>query len=260
MSSTRASGTGWPAGETVPADRRLPPGGAIALFLDRIAAAEAVLAKVPVSVPARIPPEAENPPGAEIPVKPSQSAVAALNPAEVKNHQGGRSGAPGSYREPGKGHPGRHRRKRDSRKRALRGWQLLSAVLLLIVLGTGSAMIVQHGFAFFVFRAGGTGQSPGSFLQENQGPGQPDASAAKPDQPAKPAMLTATAPDGTRITVPLKPGLAWAGIAQRRLDGGWTVIDDGASQAAVRQATAIHFNRHPGEYAAAWTVVPLRRT
>ena len=62
------------------------------------------------------------------------------------------------------------------------------------------------------------------------------------------------------MTVPLKPGLAWAGIAQRRLDGRWVVLDDGASRAQVMQATAIHFNRHSAEYAAAWTVVPLRRT
>ena len=90
---------------------------------------------------------------------------------------------------------GRHRRKRDSRKRALRGWQLAFAALLAVVLGTGTAMIVQHGYDFFVFRSAGTGQSPDSFLNENQGPGQPDAPkpAATQREPAK-RFLTATAP------------------------------------------------------------------
>lgn len=54
-------------------------------------------------------------------------------------------------------------------------WRSAFVGIILLVVVLGSIMIGQHGVSFFVFRSGGTGQSPDSFLNENQGPGQPDA-------------------------------------------------------------------------------------
>ena len=260
MGTTR-SGTGWPAGETVPEDRRLPPGGAIAVFLDRIAAAEAVLAKVPAPVAARIPPEREIPPGAGITGSSGAGADSGFMAGQIPLAAAPAPGADNTRSR----QRGRHRKKPDRRKRALRRWALAFTAAVTVTAVLGGVMVALHGPAFFVFRKNGTGATgdfPGSHaLLENQGPGQPDAPpAARPDQPARPPLLIATAPGGLTVTVPLKPGLAWAGIAQRRLDGQWTVLDDGASRAQVQSATAIHFNRHSAEYAAAWYVVPLRRT
>jgi hypothetical protein len=47
----------------------------------------------------------------------------------------------------------------------------------LLLVGVASALteIHLHGFAFFVFRSTGTGETGPSGLQEDQGPGQPDA-------------------------------------------------------------------------------------
>ena len=39
----------------------------------------------------------------------------------------------------------------------------------------GASEVALHGFKFFVFRSTGTGETSGSGLQENQGPGQPGA-------------------------------------------------------------------------------------
>jgi len=40
---------------------------------------------------------------------------------------------------------------------------------------TGTAEVALHGFRFFVFRSTGTGETGPDGLQEDQGPGQPDA-------------------------------------------------------------------------------------
>ena len=55
-----------------------------------------------------------------------------------------------------------------------------SAVAVLMVFGVtaGATEVGLHGFRFFVFRSAGTGATPGSGLNENQGPGQPDAPKA----------------------------------------------------------------------------------
>ncbi len=55
---------------------------------------------------------------------------------------------------------------------------------------SGAAEIGLHGFDFFVFRSAGTGATDNNGLQENQGPGQPDAPRAhhnaKPAAPVEP--------------------------------------------------------------------------
>lgn len=243
-----------------PGPVQLPRSGAIAVFLDRLAVVEAVLAEAGSSTVAGSSSLADVPDDTrdDIPVVPAPVPA----PGLIITRQLVTPARRVPVRKPRRG---RHRKKRDGRKRALHRWQLalLAAVVIPVVLG--ATMTALHGPAFFIFRASGTGQSPDSALAENQGPGQPDAPgnhAARRRKPAT-AFLTATAPDGTRITVPAvpgQPGLAWAGIAQRVLDGRWAVIADGVSQASVRQATAIHFNRHSSEYAPAWSVVQLRRT
>jgi hypothetical protein len=47
--------------------------------------------------------------------------------------------------------------------------------LALLVLAAGYAELGLHGSAFFVFRSAGTGATDNNGLQEDQGPGQPDA-------------------------------------------------------------------------------------
>jgi hypothetical protein len=55
-----------------------------------------------------------------------------------------------------------------------------TAALFLFVLIAGTTEVVLHGFAFFVFRSTGTGESGPGALQEDQGPGQPDAPKPTP--------------------------------------------------------------------------------
>jgi hypothetical protein len=65
---------------------------------------------------------------------------------------------------------------------AIRVAAAATAALLLFALAAGTVEIALHGFAFFVFRSAGTGETPGSGLQENQGPGQPGAPKPAPRQ------------------------------------------------------------------------------
>jgi hypothetical protein len=64
-----------------------------------------------------------------------------------------------------------------------------TAALLFFALTAAATEVSLHGFAFFVFRSAGTGETPGSGLQEEQGPGQPDAPKPAPShlraQPGK---------------------------------------------------------------------------
>jgi hypothetical protein len=55
---------------------------------------------------------------------------------------------------------------------------VLTAALVLFALTAGTAEVSLHGFKFFVFRSAGVGQTTHSGVQENQGPGQPDAPGA----------------------------------------------------------------------------------
>jgi len=58
---------------------------------------------------------------------------------------------------------------------AMRLTRLITAVLILFAAVCGTTEIALHGFSFFVFRSAGTGSTPGNGLQEDQGPGQPNA-------------------------------------------------------------------------------------
>jgi hypothetical protein len=73
---------------------------------------------------------------------------------------------------------GHHTRTVKRQTRAIRLCFAGVAVLLTVVLALGAAEIRLHGFDFFTFRAQGVGQTPGTGLQEGQGPGQPDAGGA----------------------------------------------------------------------------------
>jgi hypothetical protein len=61
---------------------------------------------------------------------------------------------------------------------AMRLTRVVTAALLLFAVITGTTEIGLHGYSFFVFRSAGTGSTPNSGLNENQGPGQPDAPGA----------------------------------------------------------------------------------
>jgi hypothetical protein len=58
---------------------------------------------------------------------------------------------------------------------AIRVAAAATAALLVFAFAAGVTEVALHGFAFFVFRSAGTGETSGSGLQEDQGPGQPDA-------------------------------------------------------------------------------------
>jgi hypothetical protein len=61
---------------------------------------------------------------------------------------------------------------------AMRLTRAVTTALLLFALIAGTTEIGLHGYSFFVFRAAGTGSTPGSGVKEDQGPGQPDAPGA----------------------------------------------------------------------------------
>jgi hypothetical protein len=65
---------------------------------------------------------------------------------------------------------------------AMRLAAIATSALFLVAVVTGVMEIHQHGFAFFVFRSAGTGETRHSGLNEDQGPGQPDA--PKPPTPS----------------------------------------------------------------------------
>jgi hypothetical protein len=61
---------------------------------------------------------------------------------------------------------------------AVRAMSVFTAALVLFALTAGASEVALHGFKFFVFRSAGAGETGRSGLQENQGPGQPDAPGA----------------------------------------------------------------------------------
>jgi hypothetical protein len=63
---------------------------------------------------------------------------------------------------------------------AIRVAAAATAALFLFAITAGTTEIALHGFAFFVFRSAGTGETGPSGLQEDQGPGQPDAPKPTP--------------------------------------------------------------------------------
>jgi len=63
---------------------------------------------------------------------------------------------------------------------AFRVMSVVTATLVAFALITGTAEVALHGVSFFIFRAVGTGETGPNGLQENQGPGQPDAPKPSP--------------------------------------------------------------------------------
>jgi hypothetical protein len=65
---------------------------------------------------------------------------------------------------------------------AIRVAAAATAALFLVATAAGTTEVALHGFAFFVFRSVGTGETGSGGLQEDQGPGQPDAAKPTPSQ------------------------------------------------------------------------------
>ena len=63
---------------------------------------------------------------------------------------------------------------------AMRFAAIATSVLFLFAVAAGVVEVHLHGFDFFVFRATGIGETGQNGLQENQGPGQPDAPKPTP--------------------------------------------------------------------------------
>jgi len=66
---------------------------------------------------------------------------------------------------------------------AMRFLVAVVAALMLFAVAAGATEVGLHGFRFFVFRSAGTGATPSSGLNEDQGPGQPDAPKAHAHAP-----------------------------------------------------------------------------
>jgi hypothetical protein len=74
---------------------------------------------------------------------------------------------------------------------AIRVATAATAALFLFAVTAGTTELALHGFAFFVFRSAGTGETNPNGLQEDQGPGQPGAPKPTPSHisvTAKPAQ------------------------------------------------------------------------
>lgn len=68
-----------------------------------------------------------------------------------------------------------------ARPRQFNAMRMVVAAMVAMVAAAataGTTEVALHGFPFFVFRAAGTGSTPGNGLHEDQGPGQPDAPGA----------------------------------------------------------------------------------
>jgi hypothetical protein len=69
-----------------------------------------------------------------------------------------------------------------------------TAALVLFAVAAGTTEVARHGFSFFVFRSVGSGETGPNGLQEDQGPGQPDAPGHIKGQPS--LHGTVTVPNG----------------------------------------------------------------
>jgi hypothetical protein len=65
---------------------------------------------------------------------------------------------------------------------AIRVAAAATSALFLFAVAAGTTELALHGFAFFVFRSAGTGETSPHGLQEDQGPGQPDAPKPAPSR------------------------------------------------------------------------------
>jgi hypothetical protein len=75
---------------------------------------------------------------------------------------------------------------------------IAAAALILFALVSGTTEVALHGYRFFVFRSVGTGETGPSGLQEDQGPGQPDAPGAHLHRRAEAPAGHKAASSGTR--------------------------------------------------------------
>lgn len=90
-------------------------------------------------------------------------------------------------------------RKPESRPRqlaAIRVAAAATAALVLFAVIAGASEVALHGFRFFIFRSVGTGETGPNGLQEDQGPGQPDAPRPTPSH------ITAQPNPHSTVTVP----------------------------------------------------------
>jgi hypothetical protein len=78
--------------------------------------------------------------------------------------------------------------------RAMRKVVIAFAALSLVGVGSGAAEITLHGLGFFMFRNAGAGAGNSRDLNENQGPGQPDAPVGHHDPRHHAAAAPATTP------------------------------------------------------------------
>jgi len=72
-------------------------------------------------------------------------------------------------------HPAALPKSRSRQLVAMRVGVIATTTLCLFALITGTTEVALHGFKFFVFRSVGAGETGPNGLQEDQGPGQPDA-------------------------------------------------------------------------------------
>jgi hypothetical protein len=120
------------------------------------------------------------------PVTEPEAEPAALPPAKPAARPSTRPGTrpgtrPASRQGPAVTHGTRSAAQPKSRQlTAFRVMTVITATLVAFALVTGTAEVALHGFSFFVFRSVGTGETGPNGLQENQGPGQPDAPKLSP--------------------------------------------------------------------------------
>lgn len=74
--------------------------------------------------------------------------------------------------------PDSTRRTRPRQYVAMRRVVVAFAAMMLLAVTAGATEVGMHGYPFFVFRSAGTGATSANGLQEDQGPGQPDAPRA----------------------------------------------------------------------------------
>ena len=124
--------------------------------------------------------------GAATELAPGEAAVGPASPATRPERSPAVTGpAPADpvLAQPGAGTAGRQ-------AAAMRKAVIVITAAVSLALVGGGTQLALRGYQFFVFRSAGTGATDNNGLQENQGPGQPDALrahvAAKP-APAKPA-------------------------------------------------------------------------
>ena len=133
--------------------------------------------------PSTFSPPASTPPPTRRTAQPA--APPAREPAEPGPAPAGRAAAPPRptppRATPGAAPAARPTAQPNAKSRqhaAVRVMSVFTAAMVLFALTAGGAEVALHGFKFFVFRSAGTGETSGSGLQENQGPGQPDAPGA----------------------------------------------------------------------------------